>query len=185
VGLFQPTTQSARVTGDGIELDQDIDGRDEDGDGTVPRVSATPLEVKQEEDAMFASERHGSLQNFDPIIAQLRGVLSGLQIDTSRYFVDLINLRLGLNDLYMSDEKVPIEVRPSAEPVELLADVSDVSSGTVLRQITLKRAADGWHRGELEPLPAGAYRLRVSGTSAQAVTDIFMVYDNSVQPTSE
>lgn len=33
------------------------------GDGTVSRMSATPIEAKEESTAMFAGTRHGSLQN--------------------------------------------------------------------------------------------------------------------------
>ena len=42
VGTHQPTWQSARPAGDGVELLYTRDGVDADGDGTVPRPSATP-----------------------------------------------------------------------------------------------------------------------------------------------
>ncbi|SRR6266540_5434058 len=73
IGTFQPTAQSAKARGDGVALIGSYEGVDQDGDGTVPRVSATPIEVEHEENAMFAAQRHASLQNDDPVLTQLAG----------------------------------------------------------------------------------------------------------------
>src|SRR5262249_44719438 len=133
VGIFQPTLQSARLDRSGLRLLTEIGGADAGGDGTVPRVSATPIEVDREAGGMFAAERHGSLQNFDAVIVQLQGILSGLQIDTSRYFAPSTALKLDIGDAYRSDEPIVVSVRPSEEPVALTAEVSDVASGKTVR----------------------------------------------------
>jgi hypothetical protein len=154
----------------------EIGGDDEGGDGTVPRVSATPIEVGREAGAMFAAECHGSLQNFDPVIVQLRGILSGLRIDTSKYFAPTTSLKLVIDDVYRNDEPVLVTARPSEEPVALTAEVVDVATTGTVRRQALMRTADGWHRGELAPFSEGTYRLRVRGEAmVQPVTDVFTV----------
>jgi hypothetical protein len=55
-------------------------GTDEGGDGTVPRVSATPRELWGDQTEIYAAECHGSLQNGDDVLRQVEGLLSGLSI---------------------------------------------------------------------------------------------------------
>ena len=74
VGTFQATLLSARRSGGGVEVLGSYPGFEPDGDGTVPRVSATPIEFPHEEGAMFAAERHGSLQHNDSVLVQLAGL---------------------------------------------------------------------------------------------------------------
>ena len=47
VGSEQPTNQSARLRGSEVELLKTYNGKDNRGDGTVPRVSATPIEMSE------------------------------------------------------------------------------------------------------------------------------------------
>ncbi len=178
VGIQQPTTQSIRLEGDGIALVPSWEGDDLGGDGTVPRVSATPLEIEHEENAMFSSERHGSLQNEDSVLVQLKGVLSGLDLDFSMFrgFVPTIGLGLDLDDVYDLGEPLRVRVRPEEEPPDaLLAEAVDVETGESTRA-TLERGADGWHEAEIGPLSEGVYRLTAFGTGAvESVSDVFAV----------
>jgi pimeloyl-ACP methyl ester carboxylesterase len=178
VGIQQPTSQSIRLGGEGVELLKSYEGDDLGGDGTVPRVSAVPLELGHEENAMFTSERHGSLQNEDGVLVQLKGVLSGLDLDFSvfRSFLPTIGLGLDLEDVYDLGEPLRVRVRPEEEPPDpLLAEAVDVETGAATRA-TLKRAEDGWHEAELGPLPEGVYRLTAFGTGAvEPVSDVFAV----------
>ena len=48
VGTFQATSLSARMAGDGVQVLDAYPGFEPDGDGTVPRVSATPIEFPYE-----------------------------------------------------------------------------------------------------------------------------------------
>src|SRR5207248_2682829 len=82
IGTFQPTAQSAKLAGGTVELLPTRENKDEDGDGTVPRVSATPIEVKREANAMFAAQRHASLQDDQAVLVQLDALLTGLDLDT-------------------------------------------------------------------------------------------------------
>ncbi|HZB35212.1 MAG TPA: hypothetical protein VE440_03975 [Gaiellaceae bacterium] len=179
VGTLQPTKQSARPAADGVSLVPSYEGKDYGGDGTVPRVSATPLEVEQEENAMFASERHASLQNEDAVLVQLRGVISGLDIDfgSFRDAFPAIGLALDLEDAYATDEPVRVRVRPEEEPSDpLVVEAERIDEHGEPMRRTLQRGEDGWHEAELAPLAEGLYRLTAFGTGAvEPVSDVFLV----------
>ncbi len=179
VGILQPTLQSARVAGDGVVLLRSYDGEDQGGDGTVPRISATPVELEREANAMFASERHASLQNEDAVLVQLRGVMSGLDVDFPgfRDAFPTIGLGLELEDAYQTGEPVPVRVHPEEEPAEsLLVQVCDAGTNEEVARETLAPTDDGWHAAELPPLPEGTYRLTAFGSGrVEPVTDVFLV----------
>src|SRR5919106_2339433 len=154
VGILQPTSQSARAAGDGVALVRSYDGEDQGGDGTVPRISATPVELEHEANAMFASERHASLQNEDAVLVQLRGVMSGLDVDfpAFRDAFPTIGLSLELDDAYQTGEPVHVRVRPEEEPADsLLVQVSDTETGQEVARATLRPTDDGWHEGQVGP----------------------------------
>jgi pimeloyl-ACP methyl ester carboxylesterase len=179
VGTFQPTGQSARGSGDKVEILREYEGEDGGGDGTVPRPSATPIELKHEEGAMFAAERHASLQNLDAVLVQLAGLLTGR--DTS-IFRDLPKSGLGLDleDAYAVDESIGIRVRSEEPPAELVAVAVETERGQEVGRATLGPGIDEWREAEIPPLPAGTYRLTVSGGSTvQPVTDLFVVYSET------
>ena len=82
VGVAQQTNLSARLREGTVEMLQTYKGEALGGDGTVPRVSAIPIELSADpSSAMYAATQHGSLQNADPVITQLTGVLSGFTLD--------------------------------------------------------------------------------------------------------
>jgi pimeloyl-ACP methyl ester carboxylesterase len=178
VGVFQPTLQSARLSGDVFEILRTYKGEDQDGDGTVPRISATPYELGNNPPAMYASERHGSLQNFDSVLDQLTAVLSGIELDLSTYFVENVQLKLDLEDVYTTTEQITIRSRPTAEPVNLNATIVDVDTGTVVASGELTRDDGEWHSSTWGPLAAGAYRVTVGGDfGVDPVTDVFAVME--------
>jgi pimeloyl-ACP methyl ester carboxylesterase len=184
IGTFQPTAQSAKTHGDGVQLIHSYDGEDIGGDGTVPRVSATPIEVEHEENAMFAAQRHASLQNDDPVLAQLAGILSGLHLDLAAFRAPAtVGLSLDVDDVYEAGEPVTVKARPERESTNaLLAVVEDASQPpdsqhpVELARAPLRPAGDGWHSVELPPLPDGAYRVTVLGSGmVEPVADVFAV----------
>jgi pimeloyl-ACP methyl ester carboxylesterase len=176
VGMFQPTLQSARLTGTQLEFLRTYQEKDQDGDGTVPRVSATPLELGNRPDAMYASERHASLQNFDPVLVQLTSILRGLRIDLSAFYAVNTRLALDVDDIYAAGEPVELRVRPENEGMDLIATVAEVDGGQVVAQERLPQGDGGWRELRLPPFAPGVYRVRVSGDFAvDPVTDIFTV----------
>jgi pimeloyl-ACP methyl ester carboxylesterase len=183
IGTFQPTAQSAKGNGNGVELIPTYQGDDLDGDGTVPRVSATPLEVEHEENAMFAAQRHASLQNDDPVLTQLAGILSDPSLDLSVFrALPTVRVSLDVDDLYEVGEPVTVKARPElplGEP--LLAVVEDATRPPderplELTRTTLRPSDGGWQSAELAPLPEGAYRVTVLGSGpVEPVTDVVAV----------
>jgi pimeloyl-ACP methyl ester carboxylesterase len=180
VGTFQPTAQSARSKGDGVQILREYNGEDQDGDGTVPRVSATPIELRHEEGAMFAAERHSSLQNMDPVLVQLAGVLTGRDMAAYR---DLASpLGLDLEDAYAFDEPIGMRVRSKERSEELVAVAVEAETGREAGRAILPPGIEEWREAEIAPIPAGTYRMTVSGGPlVQPVTDLFVVYDASVE----
>jgi len=170
VGIEQPTSQTARITGNAAAMQ-----RDDGGDGTVPRVSAIPIELSKNPPAMYAAERHGSLQNFDPVLVQLEGVLTQQDLTRFRAFPKT-TLALDLADAVATTEPVLIDARPADGRPTLQAVVVDAESGAEVRRATLTPRRDGSQHAELEALPAGLYRVTVGGDdSVSPVTDVFAV----------
>jgi hypothetical protein len=182
VGIFQPTLQGARLTGSGLEmLRGHPDGSDSAGDGTVPRVSAMPLEARHHTRAMFSSTSHASLQNAAEVLAHVEGILTGHRIDLDKYRPGEAErtpkqLSLHLDDAYAHDEPVTLRVRPSEEPVSLQAYVTHVETRR-MSQVALKRGPDGFHVAELPPQLPGVYRVSVKGgPEVVPVANVFAVF---------
>jgi len=179
VGTSQPTSQSARLAGSRIEMLRAYDGRDLGGDGTVPRVSATPIEVEAETNVMFAAERHASLQNDDPVLVQLTGILSGIDINHGAFrdAIPTIGLGLDLDDMYAPDEPIAVRVTPERPPSQpLMVEVENLETNTTVMRRTLRLHDDGSHQVDLDPLPESTYRLTAFGAgSIEPVTDLFVV----------
>ena len=181
VGEGQPTLQSARLAGGKVEVLRHRDGKDDGGDGTVPKLSSFPRELLEDQrNVMFASERHASLQNADPVLVQLTGILRGLTADAADYYA--VNARLGLDveDVYTADEPIVLRARSDPGGVALTAAVTDAAKGAPMptADFTGTDEEDGWQRAELAPLAPGDYRVTVSGEFAVApVTDVFTVLE--------
>ncbi|HSP79509.1 MAG TPA: hypothetical protein VLQ93_13315, partial [Myxococcaceae bacterium] len=186
VGTVQPTLQGARLTDAGLELLHSLpDGRDLGGDGTVPRVSAMPLEERHHARALYSPTSHAALQNAFEVLAHVEGVLSGQSINLGEFRrpggAAPRNLSLYLEDAYAHDEPVTVRVRPSEEPVSLQAFVSNVDTRQSF-QVALARGPDGLHTGTLRPLPPGVYRLVVKGgPDVVPVADVFAVFPREEQ----
>jgi pimeloyl-ACP methyl ester carboxylesterase len=181
VGLTQPTLQSARLAGGRLELlrsrrRDDGSDADESGDGTVPRVSATPIEIEQPT-AVYASQRHAALQNADNVLTQLHGVLT--QVPDLAGIRDVRSgLELHLDDVYLPGEPVPVEVRSDQPRLKLAATLTDLASGTQ-RTYELADVGDGRYEATLPALEPSDYRLEVAGARGsedmvQPVADVFM-----------
>jgi len=186
VGINQRTAQSARLAGDRVEVLETLSGRDQSGDGTVPRISATPIELSDTRVEVFAATKHGSLQNADAVIAHLQGLLASLQLDLGQYRSALDRQRrtvatrakvaLEVEDLYWGGEDVLVRARPDAPGVFLQASVQDAETGKTVAVAPMQRAPDGSLVLAVGPLPAGAYRVTVRGDAGvEPAHDAFAV----------
>ena len=182
VGYLQPTNQSARKSGDGVEMLQTYEGNDQSGDGTVPRVSATPTE-KDAAAGMFAATKHGSLQNADTVLTQLTGLMTGFYIDPTKYrkpraAPKAVRLSLENEDIYGRDEKILVRARPKPKGASLVARFVDVETGKQVLRAPLKKQTGGWQAVEFKPPRAGAFRVTVSGDrSVEPASDVFEMVD--------
>ena len=173
VGLAQPTFQSATLSGGKIALLRSNKGKDFGGDGTVPRFSATPLEMSESHREIYVAEQHGSLQNFDPALVNLIGVLTGEDIHLGQFNYAAQTLSLDIDDVYGADDVV-LRATPSVE-APIRASVYDVQSGVLARDIPL--APEGDTYVARIQLPPGAYRAKVTAGFAGdpvTVTEAFL-----------
>jgi pimeloyl-ACP methyl ester carboxylesterase len=175
VGIFQPTAQSARLAGTGVELLRAYRGQDQDGDGTVPRVSATPLELSNQGREVYIADRHASLQNVEQALTQVVGLVSGLDIDYSQYYAPVGRLSLDIDDAYAVGEPVTVRVRPEWESVTLAVTVTRSDDDSVLARTSLPPTDEEWRRATFEPLTPGAFRVTVEGAGMEPVHDIFVI----------
>ena len=174
VGLAQPTFQSATLAGRKITLVRSIGKKDWGGDGTVPRFSATPLEESDSHREIYVAEQHGSLQNFDPALVNLVGVLSGVDAELRQFnFAGPKTLSLDIDDVYSADDVV-LRATPSVE-APVAAKVYDAESGALVQDVAFA-PEDDVYVARMR-LPPGAYRAKVTAAFAPdpaTVTESFL-----------
>jgi hypothetical protein len=178
VGLAQPTFQSATVSGEKVTLVRKIKGKDESGDGTVPRFSATPLEMSASHREIYVGEQHGSLQNFDPALVNLLGILTGTQKDLSQFNFAAQTLSLDIDDVYGAEDVV-LRAIPSVD-APIKAQVFDAGSGALAQELALAEEGDVYVART--KLPPGAYRAKVTANfpgEAVTVTETFLTVNGS------
>jgi pimeloyl-ACP methyl ester carboxylesterase len=177
VGIEQPTLQSARIIAGGIEMLRTFQNKDDGGDGTVPRVSATPIELEKQEREIFAAEMHGSLQNADGALANLRGLLEKPKVDISKFRAELpVAMTLDLTDVVLPGEPLRVRARAAEGNPRIqvvLTPVGDANPEPIVE--TLPKAADGeWREAELDLAP-GTWRVRIESEGLTPVTDLAVV----------
>jgi pimeloyl-ACP methyl ester carboxylesterase len=164
VGITQGTLQSARLTDGRIVVEREYKGEDMGGDGTVPRVSATPIETDEMHPAyqpMYSGDRHASLQETDAVQTQLLGILTQRPTSAFRAFS---GLRLELDEIIEAGAPLVGQVLPDRGNIDLVASITDLATHQpVGLPVSLVRDADDIHHLEVPPLPAGDYRVSVQG----------------------
>ena len=180
VGTRQPTLQSSRYI-DKFEMLYSYQGSDKDGDGTVPSVSATPIEIEKEKREVFIAEVHGSIQNAPEVWAHVESVLKNSRQDLSIFKAafdlrpDPVRLSLMIEDLYEQGESIRPRARPDRAGVSLTAELTEVNGLRASKQV-MTETPDGWYVTEFSPQPEGVYRVRVSGEpGVRPVRDVFAV----------
>jgi pimeloyl-ACP methyl ester carboxylesterase len=179
VGAFQPTYLSALLTDDGVEPLRTYEGKHLlDGDGTVPRLSATPIELGKAKVETFVSCPHASLQNFDPVRVQMRAAVEDTDISELKA-TRAEAISLDLQDGYTVGDSVVVRARCESAVEPLRAVLADVERRTETEyEFDDATAGDGWQTLSISTLPAGAYRIRVeAGDAAEPISDLFAVLD--------
>lgn len=197
VGTRQPTMQSAVFANDrltvGAELPGWMDPLLADGDGTVPRASAIPIELSDAYRDSFAAERHSSLQCNRTVLDDIRGRLEQMQVRGLREVrgpgenpaaAERPAIALDLDDLYLAGEPVTMAARlvnggDSQGPLRARVEPVDAPASVPLPPVELSETTAGWTYS-MEGLPPGLYRAEVrtakAGPSAPTpVHDLFEV----------
>lgn len=177
VGIDQTTFQFARIANGKTTMLTEHNGENHGGDGTVPRVSATPLEYRDLDKEMFTSTKHGSIQNADAVLTQLKGVITGRAIDWDRYqrAVPSGTVSLMVEDVYWNHEDIILRAEPSGTTGALYATVIDSTSSMEVARMELRPDADGRLSASFGALTASAYEVTVSGAGIEPVKDSFVV----------
>ncbi len=164
-----------------------------DGDGTVPRVSAVPIELSEEYRDTFVAEQHASLQNNDQVLLQLRESIKTMQSPGTHVIrggepapqAELAAIALSVDDIYGRDEPVSVRAAVVGGTLEacrgLEARLQPLTPGaSPERSLRLTAAGAAAADVELADLKPGDYRItvspvRVSPAGPFPVTDVFGV----------
>ena len=184
VGILQPTSQSARFENGSVKMLRSHAGVDGAGDGTVPRVSATPLELADQGREIYAPDQHGSLQNSIGPLTQLIGVLSAKP--TSTFRAGLGGFGLQIDEVFTADEPITAAVTTDDPTRAINAVVVDVANGRAVLESRCEADGDGAYRPQWPPLLPGDYRLTVSTTEPDSdrspVHSLFIVAADEAVP---
>jgi pimeloyl-ACP methyl ester carboxylesterase len=176
VGIDQPTNQSAIWDSTRLTMARYYDGEDLGGDGTVPRVSASPQEATSDQSAMFSGDKHASLQNADGVHTQVRGWIN--QIDLGDFLAAAPeHVAVDTSDVHLAREGVQVTLTPSAPVSKLVASLTWVGGPNApatpneTRELSLVAGPKDVEFAAEEP---GVYRLQIDGPESESVTDLIV-----------
>jgi lecithin:cholesterol acyltransferase len=114
VGTYQPTLQVGRRSGDAVIMSDRHPSTALRGDGTVPQVSATPIEIDTftaRQRTVFVAEQHGSLQNSAPMLDHLRALITEGDMASDAFRAGTRRaMSLEVEDVYAADSPVRVRV---------------------------------------------------------------------------
>jgi hypothetical protein len=173
VGTLQSTLQSAQLAGGELQAQAKYQSDDWSGDGTVPRVSATPDDPRANP-RFYVAEQHGSLQNNDAVQVNLAALIEEGIIDYGKFksgadkhqetLNQLVRLQLQIPDAILSTEALEIAATPE-EPRPLQASVERIGDAAAPLLVPLTPSSDGAYRASVPGLAQGCYRVTVSSTA--------------------
>ena len=196
VGTRQPTLQSATFDGRAITVSGDVypdvvDRALRGGDGTVPRASATPIELSKAYRETFFVERHGSLQNNVYVLNDLAERLRQLQAEGTEHIRGTWESRgararptisVRVDDAYVRGEE-PVRVDATLDGADaataLRARIQRIDAPASIETVPMVEAGGVWSvHGD--HLPEGTYRITVESdllgdVGPTPVTDVFEI----------
>lgn len=156
VGIRQPTLTTAHWRGDRLALLETIDGQNDGGDGTVPRLAAQPL-ADWDREVVTVAEQHGELQGRQAVWDLLDGLLTqDLVVRQAAAPAQQIGVRM--DETWTTAQSPVLQLDPLPDQL-VLAEVLDASG----RQVRPPRMVPPSGRLVLDPLPEGAWRIRLAG----------------------
>lgn len=197
LGTRQPTSQSASLTENpslllvNKDLPPEIDSLFTDGDGTVPRISAIPLELSSEHRETFLAEKHGSLQSNNVLLLDLCERLKqsqALGLETIRgaevsfIAAQYPSISVDIDDAYLPDEEVILRaelINAGDNNGEIIATIKPIDPPGNTIKITFP-IGQGRREVVVENLGTGIYHVEISApnvgpSTPGTVHDIFEV----------
>lgn len=188
-GTQQPTLQSATLINGTLTASEDLPApfKDRldlgDGDGTVPKISAIPIERSKNLDNFFIAEQHGSLQNQAQVLDNLLNTLRFSQFDLAnvRKGEPQTAISLALEDLYLTDEPIALRARLiglASATGKLKAEIQDVSGDRPALTFDFVEQEREWVLA-IDDLPGGLYRVKVQAENLgdQTPTPIHDIFE--------
>lgn len=178
VGIAQETNLSARLDGASVQMLKTYKNEAHGGDGTVPRVSAVPLEMSDDRTGItYAGTKHGSLQNADAVITHLTGVLTSFDLDLGAFRKPKPHLSLVMEDAYLRDEPVTLRARPDRGAAQITASLWRSGDDRPLATAQMQPTTDDWQTVTFALQEPGAYRVVLSAPEAESLEDSFVLAD--------
>src|SRR5581483_3887514 len=196
VGTGQPTLQSGVLNGGGLTTSEDpppkFDRLWSHGDGTVPYVSAIPIEMSTELRLGYVCEQHGSIQNnyrvLDYLYDFLRRTqtpdLTAVRFEAKQEKGEAARpgLSVAVDDYYEPDETPVLSVSlvgNEERATRVQARVEAAGMGDNPGTLEFAPVGEGWELA-IPCLRPGVYRAHIrasmgDGSSASPVTGIFEV----------
>lgn len=181
VGTHQPTPQIGRRTGGRVVMLDRHPRTDAQGDGTVPQVSATPIEpefLTRQHRIVYAAEAHASLQNCVPVLDHLRALLAEGAIPRDAFRAQQTKaISVAVEDMYSTREPVRLKVGCEDADTLLVVMVLDAETGREVVRFPVARAGAEMQMVDCGRLAQGAYRLKVVGSDGGSASDVFLVVE--------
>lgn len=181
-GIQQPTSQSAELVNGKLiaseTLPAILKNRPDlvDGDGTVPQISAFPIELSNSLNTQYIAEKHSSLQGQAQILDDIVERLSVSQFDASSVRAPQGAISVSLDDAYLMDEPIVLRSRllgnAALTATGVNAEITTVA-GNSIAQPLVQTEEGNWELA-IE-LPVGVYQVRVSAEGVSPVHDVFEV----------
>ncbi len=187
-GIQQATLQSAEFINGKLtvseKLPKILQNRPDlaDGDGTVPQVSAIPIELSNSFNNSFIAERHSSLQNQNQILEDLKNRIQFNQSDLASVRASQTAISLALEDLYLTNEAIAMRAKVISTPGffsgKINAKITSISHEQSPINLNFQEQEQEWIL-TIDDLKPGLYRVSVQteNTSEQAPSPVHDVFE--------
>jgi hypothetical protein len=183
VGFRQSAKLSEGKLTASYELPNGFDSSLTEGDGTVPRFSAIPIELDQEYRETYIAQKHSYLHSTQDVLGDLCERLKQMQNtrepirvpELSTKVAQRTAISLNLDDLYLANEPVELRARilnPSIRTGVLQACITPANmDGQELKLDFQQQQDDKWVL-TIDDLASGLYRLKVQTSMRGSSTPI-------------
>jgi len=161
LGMDQPTLTTGEYRDDDhIHALLTIKDKERYGDGTVPRLAATPFDVAMNDPSLhYVADNHAGLVRNRGTFDQLEGILTAEDVV---YAAGLLRLRVAAPDLLGAAEKLSVAAQVVNGDAALELVIHDETGAQLGDRLRL-RSANGAVAAEVHDLTPGAFQLTVRG----------------------